>query len=115
MLLMRSPFWRGPPQDVDLLAQHQVLRLERPSRSEQPDKRPPSQSAKVPHRTTASPDSQPLASRTRFPIGTGVAALFLAGFTRSHPNRRRSDGTPGANVSRATLALPPPCNHFRFA
>jgi len=29
-----KPFWRGPPQDVDLLAQHQVFRLERPSRSE---------------------------------------------------------------------------------
>jgi len=43
---------------------------ERPSRSEQPDERPPDQSAKVPHWTTASPDSQPLASRTRFPIGT---------------------------------------------
>src|SRR5713101_2941369 len=65
-----KPFWRGPPQHIDLLAQHQVLRLERPPRSEQPDKRPPGQSAKVPHRTTASPDSHPLASRTRFPIGT---------------------------------------------
>src|SRR6266849_9243002 len=75
-----KPFWHGPPQDVDLLAQHQVLRLERPSRSEQPDKRPPSRSAKVPHRTTASPDSQPLASRTRFATGTGGANQFVLSF-----------------------------------
>jgi hypothetical protein len=67
------PPWRCPPQDIDLLAQHQVLRLERRSRSEPPDKRPPDQSAKVPHWTAASPTLPPLASRTRFTTGTAVA------------------------------------------
>src|SRR5207244_6966167 len=52
-----KPFWRGPPQDIDLLAQHQDLRLERPSRSEHVDEHPPDQSAKVPHQATTSPDS----------------------------------------------------------
>src|SRR5260370_39833836 len=83
-----KPFWRGPPQDVDLLAQHQDLRLKRPSRSEQPDKRPPGQSAKVPHRTTASPDSQPLASRTRIPIRTGRSVVRVAPTTE--PSLRAS-------------------------
>src|SRR5712692_4937644 len=65
-----KPLWRGPPQDVDLLAQYQDLRLKLCSRSEQVAERPPSQSAKVPHQATTSPDSHPLASRTRFPIRT---------------------------------------------
>src|SRR6266568_6109382 len=38
-----KPFWRGPPQDIDLLAQHQDLCLERPSRLEQVHEHPPDQ------------------------------------------------------------------------
>src|SRR6266571_2354025 len=66
-----KPLWRGPPQGIDLLAQHQDLRLKLCSRSEQVDEHPPDQSAKVPHRATTSPDSRSSASRMRFPIGTG--------------------------------------------
>jgi hypothetical protein len=36
-----KPFRRGPPQHVDLLAQHQVLRLKFCSWSEQIDEHPP--------------------------------------------------------------------------
>jgi hypothetical protein len=34
------PLWRRAPEDDDLLAQKQVLRLERPSRSDLPGERP---------------------------------------------------------------------------
>src|SRR5713226_7115463 len=73
-----KPFWRGPPQDVDLLAQHQVLRLKLCSRSEQVDEHPPDQSAKVPHQATTSPDSRSSASRMRFATGTGMSRGLLA-------------------------------------
>src|SRR5262249_22983189 len=65
-----KPFWRGPAQDIDLLSQHQDLRLKLCSRSEQVDEHPPDQSAKVPHQATTSPDSRPSASRMRFATGT---------------------------------------------
>jgi hypothetical protein len=74
------PPWRRPPQDIDLPAQHEVLRLERSSRSEPPDERPPDHSAKVPHWTAASPILPPLASRTRFTTGTGMSRPHQKGF-----------------------------------
>src|SRR5262245_2877081 len=52
-----KPLWRGPPQDIDLLAQHQVLRLKLDRRSDEDGDHPPDQSAKVPHQATTSPDS----------------------------------------------------------
>src|SRR6266496_6718733 len=66
-----KPLWRGPPQGIDLLAQHQDLRLKLCSRSEQVDEHPPDQSAKAPHQATTSPDSPSSASRMRFTTGTG--------------------------------------------
>ena len=63
---------RCPPQDVDLLAEDQVLSFKRCPRSKQANKRPPKQSAKVPHRKPASPNSRSLASRIRFTVGTGA-------------------------------------------
>src|SRR5215467_1116995 len=55
----------GPhsPQNIDLLAQHQVLNFKRRSGAEQPDQRPPDQSANIPHR----PQHQPI--RARSPLG----------------------------------------------
>jgi len=70
VLLKAGLFGPVSPQNIDLLAQRQVLSLKRHPRSEQADQRPPDQFAKVPHRTTASPDSRSLTSRTRFPTGT---------------------------------------------
>src|SRR6266496_2456349 len=75
-----KPLWRGPPQDIDLLAQYQDLRLKLCSRSEQVDDHPPDQSAKVPHQATTSPDSRSSASRMRFATGTP--------FIRRNPLRR---------------------------
>lgn len=46
--------------------------FKRCSRSKQANKRPPKQSAKVPHRKPGSPDSRSLASRIRFAVGTDV-------------------------------------------
>jgi len=66
-----KPLWRGPPHGIDLLAQHQDLRLRLCSRSEQVDEHPPDQSAKAPHQATTSPDSPSSASRMRFTTGTG--------------------------------------------
>jgi hypothetical protein len=43
-----------PAWDIDLLAQQHILRLNRRSRSEPPDERPPDQSAKVRHAAVAS-------------------------------------------------------------
>jgi len=48
---------RYPPQDQDLLAQNQIFAFKSRSRSEQPDDSAPNQSAAVPHRAGASPDS----------------------------------------------------------
>src|SRR5262245_59260926 len=61
---------RCPPQGDDLLAQDQILSFKRCSRSKQANKRPPKQSAKIPHRKPRSPDSPLLASRIRFAVGT---------------------------------------------
>jgi len=72
------PLWPRSPQNIDLLPQHQVLSLKRHPRSEQADHRPPDQSAKVPHLTTASPDSRSLTSRTSFPTGTLAPASTAA-------------------------------------
>jgi len=55
-----GPLWPRPPQNIDLLAQHQVLSFQRRSRSEQADQRPPDQPAKIPHRAAASTDSRSL-------------------------------------------------------
>jgi hypothetical protein len=49
------PLWPHSPQNIDLLAQHQVLSFKRRSRAEQADQRPPDQSAKIPHRTQHQP------------------------------------------------------------
>jgi hypothetical protein len=46
-------------------------RLQRTSRSKQPDQREPDQSADLDHRVEASPDSLPCASRIRLTTGIG--------------------------------------------
>jgi hypothetical protein len=51
------PLRPNPPQNIDLLAQHEVLCCNRRSRSEQPHHRPTDQSEKVPHSTEVSSES----------------------------------------------------------
>src|SRR5262249_9444982 len=47
--------WPCPPQNIDLLAQQQVLSFKRRSGAEQADQRPPDQFAKTPHRAQHQP------------------------------------------------------------
>jgi hypothetical protein len=62
---------RPSPKHIDLLPQYQNLGLKRSSRPEKIREHPPDQSAQVPHRATASPDSQSTTSRIWFAVGTG--------------------------------------------
>src|SRR3974390_3868003 len=64
------PLRRFTSQDVQLMAQHQDLCLQRDPRLEKPDQRTPDQSAELDHRADDSPDSPPPANRIRFPTGT---------------------------------------------
>src|ERR1700732_1574213 len=63
--------WSSPPQNIDLLPQRPNLCLKRCSRADQIDDHPTNKPAKIPHGTTASPDSRSFASQMRFPTGTG--------------------------------------------
>src|ERR1700687_2466810 len=54
--------WSSPPQNVYLLPQRPNLCLKRCSRADQIDDRPTNKPAKIPHGTTASPDSRSFAS-----------------------------------------------------
>ena len=63
--------WSSPPQNIDLLPQRPNLCLKRCSRADQIDDHPTNKPAKIPHGTTASPDSRSFASLMRFPTGTG--------------------------------------------
>src|SRR5665213_2062590 len=63
-----KPSWCGPPQNVDLLTQDEVLFRKRRSRPEQPDKPKPDQSAKDPHQVAVSPVLlRPATPRLRLP------------------------------------------------
>src|SRR3974390_1778579 len=64
------PLRRFTSQDVQLMAQHQDLCLQRDPRLEKPDQRTPDQSAELDHQADDSPDSPPPANRIRFPTGT---------------------------------------------
>jgi hypothetical protein len=62
--------WSSPPQNVYLLPQRPNLCLKRRSRADQIDDHPTNKPAKIPHGTTASPDSLSTASQIRFATGT---------------------------------------------
>ena len=62
--------WSSPPQNVYLLPQRPKLCLKRCSRADQIDDHPTNKPAKIPHGTTASPDSLSTASQIRFATGT---------------------------------------------
>src|SRR6202171_4928770 len=64
--------WSSPPQNVYLLPQRPNLCLKRRSRADQIDDHPTNKPAKIPHGTTASPDSLSTANQTRFATGTGT-------------------------------------------
>src|SRR6202023_1236003 len=66
----KRPLRRRSPQDIDLLAQHEVLRCERRPRSQHHQKHRQNESAKVPHRTAVSLGSSSPATRITFAIGT---------------------------------------------
>ena len=69
------PLRRFTSQDVQLMAQHQDLCLQRDPRLEKPDQRTPDQSAELDHQADDSPDSPPPANRIRFPTGTVCLAV----------------------------------------
>ena len=84
----------GPPQNVDLLAQDEVLCRNRRSRSEQPDKPRPDQSAKVLHHMAVSPTLLPLStSRLRLPTKSSSVITWIV----------FAVGTGAASCRRATL------------
>ncbi len=66
----REFLWSRPPQNVDLLPQCPNFCLKRCPRPDQIDDHPSNEPAKVPHLTTALPDSPSTASRIRFATGT---------------------------------------------
>jgi hypothetical protein len=66
----REFLWSSPPQNIYLLPQRPNLCLKRCSRADQIDDHPTNKPAKIPHGTTASPDSPSTASRIRFSTGT---------------------------------------------
>ena len=72
--------WSSPPQNIDLLPQRPNLCLKRCSRADQIDDHPTNQPAKIPHGTTASPDSRSFASQMRFPTGTPGAGVKRPAF-----------------------------------
>jgi hypothetical protein len=69
--------WSSPPQNIDLLPQRPNLCLKRCSRADQIDDHPTNKPAKIPHGTTASPDSRSFASQMRFPTGTAHLPRLL--------------------------------------
>lgn len=75
----------SPPQNVDLLPQRPNLCLNRCPRPDQIDNHPTNEPAKVPHHTTASPNSRSTASQIRFATGTAVSARPRG---RTDPDRR---------------------------
>ncbi len=62
---------RFAPQHVELVSKNQNFCLKPYSRPEQPGQRACQKSEKIDHRERTSPDSRLLASRLRFPVGTG--------------------------------------------
>jgi hypothetical protein len=100
-----GPLRRRSPQDIDLLAQHEVLRCERCSRSEQHQEHRPNQSAKVPYRTAVSLGSSSPATRITFAIGTGAGT---GGCDEAQARRRRISARRGSHRltrRRTTLRL----------
>src|SRR6202021_25296 len=71
----RESLRSSPPQNVYFLPQCPNLCLERCPRPQQIDNRPTNQPEKIPHHTTASPDSRSTASQMRFATRTAAPAL----------------------------------------
>jgi hypothetical protein len=69
---------RSPPQNVYLLPQRPNLCLKRCPRPDQIDDHPSNEPAKVPHHTTALPDSRSTTSRIRFATGTAASSADAA-------------------------------------
>ena len=63
---------RFAPEHIELVSKNQDFRLKPCSRPEQPGQRACQQPEKIYHRDRTSPDSRLLASRMRFPVGTGI-------------------------------------------
>ena len=69
---------RFAPQHVELVSKNQDFCLKPCPRPEQPSQRVCQQAKKCDYRERASPDSRLLASRMRFPVGTGTgSALWM--------------------------------------
>jgi hypothetical protein len=68
----RGSLRSNPPQNVDLLAQCPNLCFERCPRPKSIDSRPTNEPEKIPHYTTAPPDSRSNANRIRFPTRTSI-------------------------------------------
>ena len=71
----------SPPQHIELLPQNQNLCLKRSSRPKQIDQHPEDKSAQIHHQASASSDSQSIASRNGFTVGTG--GLFMGSGLRN--------------------------------
>jgi hypothetical protein len=104
--------WSSPPQNVFLLPQRPNLCLKRRSRADQIDDHPTNKPAKIPHGTTASPDSLSTASQTRFATGTTGFFEQCAHFVSAEPNTGPQSPRNGLQRSAAVfeeLAIRPCC------
>src|SRR4029077_14569559 len=84
-----------PPQDIELMPQHQDFCFEQGSRSEESDQPAPDQPAEVSHRAEDSADSLPQANRFGFATGT-----------RDRLHSRRTKRSPSA-IMRDDVLIPP--------
>ena len=89
-----------PPQDIELMAQHQDFCFERGSRSEESDQPAPDQPAEVSHRAEDSADSLPRANRIRFATGTPGRKHRQPNLARRKGARRCRRTTPARAPAR---------------
>jgi hypothetical protein len=103
----------SPPQHIELLPQNQNLCLKRSSRPKQIDQHPEDKSAQIHHQASASSDSQSIASRNGFTVGTGFGyrrwsdhtQLRFAGCEVSRRQSRiaRRSRNPGSRARKHTM------------